>query len=125
MDLNKQILLIVEDNALLVGLYRTAFENAGYAVLCAHDGDTGIVLAREMRPSNIILDLLMPGMDGFGMIKALKGDAETSDINIIVLTSDTKEEDLKRARDLGAVGCLAKSELSLAEIVKRAIECFK
>lgn len=125
MDLNKQILLVVEDNPLLIGLYKSAFEGAGYAVLCAHNGDAGIALAKEMKPSNIILDLLMPGTNGFDVIKALKGDIETTGIGIIVLTSDTKQEDLDKAKKLGAEECLIKSELTLAEIVNRATACFK
>ena len=122
--MKRKILLLIEDNPLLIGMYEAAFEAAGYVVLLAHSGDEGIALAKKEMPSNIILDLLMPGTDGFGVIKALQEDPNTKGIGIVVLTSDTKVEDLERAKNLGARDCLIKSELTLVEIVQKAVALF-
>ena len=110
---------MVEDNALLLGLYQAAFEKAGFTVVCAHDGKTGLAIAKEKVPDGIILDLLMPGTDGFHFLEELKKDPKTSGIKTIVLTVVKKEEELERAKNLGAIECLVKSDLRLAEIIER------
>ena len=115
--MGKHLLLLIEDNALLTGLYKAAFEKKGYTIVFAHDGKTGLALAREKKPDGIVLDLLMPGMDGFQVLEELKRGGDTKDIKTVVLTSVEKKEDLERARAMGALDCLVKSELRLAEIV--------
>ena len=115
----KKILLLIEDNPLLTGMYKTAFEKAGFDVILAHDGEAGLALAKEKQPAGIILDLLMPGTDGFVVLIKLQSDPAMKNIKTIVLTSVTKQEDLEKAKSLGAVDCLIKSELTLADIVER------
>ncbi len=117
--MHKKSLLLIEDNALLSGLYQNAFEKAGFSVVFAHDGETGLSLAREKKPDGIILDLLMPGTDGYHVLSELKRDDATKGIKTIVLTTLIKKEDLARAKRLGAIDCLVKSELRLAEITER------
>lgn len=119
--MKKKLLLLVEDNPLLTSMYETAFENAGFEVIFAHDGETGLALAREKQPDGILLDLRMPGMSGFTVLEKLKEDKNTSGITVVVLTIVTKEDELEKAMKLGAVDCLVKPELTLAEIVKRVI----
>ena len=123
--MKRKILLLIEDNPLLSGMYETAFEAAGFSVLLAHNGDDGIAIAREKKPSNIILDLFMPGTDGFDVIRTLQADPTTKEIGIVVLTSDTKIEDLKKVKEMGAKEYLIKSELTLGEIVKKSIQSFR
>jgi DNA-binding response OmpR family regulator len=115
----KTLLLLIEDNPLLTGVYKAAFERAGFDVILAHDGKSGLELAKTKKPAGIVLDLLMPGIDGFGVLQELKTDASTKDVKTVVLTSDTKQEDVEKAKRLGAVDYLVKSELNLADIVAR------
>lgn len=122
--MEKHLLLLIDDNALLTGLYKAALEKEGYLVVFAHDGASGIALAREKKPDGIILDLLMPGMDGFEVLKELKKDDATKDIKTIVLTTLVKPEELERAKQLGAVECIVKSEARLADIVARVHALF-
>ena len=117
--MKKKLLLLIEDNPLLTGLYQTAFEEVGFEIIVAHNGETGLGLAKEKNPDGIVLDLLMPGMDGFKVLEGLKKDEITKDKKIVVLTSITRKEDLERARSLGAIDCIMKSELKLADIVNR------
>lgn len=117
--MKKKLLLLIEDNPLLTAMYETAFAKAGFEVIFAHDGETGLALAKDKKPDGIILDLLMPGMNGFSVLEKLKEDETTRDITVVVLTVVTKQEDLERAKQLGAADCLIKPELTLAEIVKR------
>lgn len=120
----KRLLLLIEDNPLLTGMYKAAFEKADCEVIFAHDGETGLSLAKEKKPDGIILDLLMPGMDGFAVLEKLKSDRATKHIKVIVLTVIAKEDAREKAKKLGAVDYLIKPELALAEIVKRILGHF-
>lgn len=122
--MKKRLLLLIEDNPLLTGMYKTAFENAGFEVIFAHDGETGLTMAKNERPEGILLDLLMPGMSGFEVLEKLKKSEDTKHIKVIILTSHGKKEDSEIVKKLGAIDCLIKPELTLAEIVARTTSSF-
>lgn len=122
--MKRSFLLLIEDNPLLVGMYRAAFEKAGFEVAFAHDGETGLTLAADKKPDVILLDLLMPGMNGFEVLKALKANPATKKIKVIILTVVTDEESKHKADELGADGYLIKSELTLAQIVEKILSFF-
>ncbi|MEK7560435.1 MAG: response regulator [Patescibacteria group bacterium] len=118
----KKLLLLIEDNPLLIGMYKAAFEKAGIDVLLAHDGEKGLTLAKEQTPDLIVLDLLMPGMDGLEILKRLRDDPTTKELKIVVLTIVARAEAEEHARRLGVLDYLVKSELKLHEIVERIIQ---
>lgn len=120
----RYVLLLIEDNPLLVGMYKTALEKKGLKVLFAHDGETGIRVAKKQKPEIVLLDLLMPGIDGFEVLKRLKKDKTTSNIKVIVLTVAKDKQSQEKAKKLGAFDYLIKSDLKLQEIVKRVIAHF-
>lgn len=120
-----KIILLIEDNPLLTGMYKTAFEKSGFEVEIAHDGASGLKLMKDTKPAGVVLDLLMPGMTGFDVLEKMKEDKEIADTKVVVLTSDTKPEDLERARSLGALECLIKSELTLSDITEKISSYFK
>ena len=113
----KKILLIIEDNPLLTGMYQVAFEKAGFEVLVAHEGDAGLKLAEEKKPDIVTLDLLMPGMSGFEVLEKLKAGDSTKNIKVAVLTALADKEHKEKATRLGADDYLIKSDLTLAQIV--------
>ena len=117
--MKKKLLLLIEDNPLLTGMYKTALEKADFEVILAHDGQTGLNLAKDKKPEILVLDLLMPGMDGFAVLEKIKLDDTMKAMKIIILTSVTKKEDLDRAKALGANDLLIKSELTIGSIIER------
>jgi DNA-binding response OmpR family regulator len=117
----KNVLLLIEDNPLLTGLYKEAFEREGLEVYFAHNGEDGLKLAQEKKPQLVVLDLLMPGIDGFEVLRCLKRDPATRRAAVVVLTVVTDEEKRKEAERLGAADYLVKEELELNEIVKRVL----
>jgi DNA-binding response OmpR family regulator len=121
MDKKPHILLLVDDNPLLVGMYKTLFEKKGFEVFFAHDGVSGLQLAKQKNPELIILDILMPGMDGFQILEELKASQDTKHIKVVVLTVVAGSEFEKKARDLGAADYLIKSELKLNEIAEKVL----
>ncbi len=89
--------LVVDDDPKMVSLLRTMLPAEGYTLLPAYDGEQGLRLAREEQPDVVLLDLLMPGMNGFEVLDALRADAETAHIPILVFTTkDITSEDRER-----------------------------
>jgi two-component system, cell cycle response regulator DivK len=113
------LVLIVDDNAESRRLYATYFSQAGFRVEEAGQGFQGIEKAFKAAPDVILMDLLMPALDGWETIRLLKGRARTRAIPIIALTGDTKENDLKLARNAGCDALLIKPclpEIVFAEV---------
>jgi CheY-like chemotaxis protein len=82
-------LLAIDDDPLAVDLVKAVLQPAGWAVLVATDGEAGVALARSHRPAAVLLDLLMPGLDGFAVVEALRTDPVTAAIPVVVLTAKT------------------------------------
>jgi CheY-like chemotaxis protein len=88
-------------------------------VLTAEDGVEAIRIARAETPDLILLDLIMPKMQGFEVLKILKGDPETSGIPVVILSNLGQEGDSKSAREMGALDYWIKANLDLEELVQR------
>ncbi len=110
-------LLVIDDDPLALELVTSVLEPRGWTVLSASDGETGTAMARSHRPSVVLLDLLMPGMDGFAVAEALRSDLATRAIPIVVFTAKTlTRADKDRLR--GRISYVAqKSEFDPAVLV--------
>ena len=100
--------LIADDKATGRELVRTVLENCGYAVFEASDGVEALRVAREACPDLIILDLHMPGLDGFGVIQELRRDARFAATPIMALTASAMQGDRERALSAGFTGYITK-----------------
>ncbi len=105
--MNKKVLLVEDEKNVILGV-RTCLDAVGYNVEIVEDGEEALNAVRREHPDLILLDLLMPKMDGFEVLKVLKRDEATSNIPIIVLTAKAEEEDRQRALDLGADNYMTK-----------------
>lgn len=95
-------ILIVDDEPDLLAMLRFGLELDGFEVLEASDGEQGLDLARTQSPSLIVLDLMLPRVDGYKVCRALKFDARYRDIPIFILSARTAAKDRQLALDLGA-----------------------
>jgi two-component system alkaline phosphatase synthesis response regulator PhoP len=95
-------ILVVDDEPGIVTLARDYLERAGFRVLSAGDGIAGLRLARTERPNLIVLDLMLPGMDGLDVIRALRSDPATRTLPVIMLTARVEEADMLIGLELGA-----------------------
>jgi two-component system, cell cycle response regulator DivK len=102
------VVLVVEDNRANMTLACFLLESAGHTVLTATDAEAGLVLARTGRPSLILMDIQLPGMDGLEAIALLKSDPATRSIPVIALTALAMKGDEERIRAAGADGYIAK-----------------
>jgi CheY-like chemotaxis protein len=95
-------ILVVDDDVIAQNMLKTALANAGYAVSIASNGEDGITKARERLPRVIILDIMMPGLDGGEVANILKAEQATKDIPIIFLSSlvSEKEEKIGTKKDM-------------------------
>lgn len=94
--------LVVDDERDLVELIGMNLQRNGYEVVSAHDGGTGLELARKQKPDIMILDVMMPGMSGRDVTMALKQDPDTASIPILMLTAKTEETDIIVGLSMGA-----------------------
>jgi two-component system cell cycle response regulator DivK len=102
------IILVVEDNAANMTLTTFLLQSAGHSVLTATDAETGLTLARDGRPSLVLMDIQLPGMDGLEATALLKRDAATRHIPVIALTALAMKGDEERIRAAGCDGYIAK-----------------
>jgi DNA-binding response OmpR family regulator len=114
--MKKMQILIVDDEPRIVSGVRKYFEQAGFNVLAAHDGPIGLSLARTEKPDLVVLDLMMPGMDGLDVCRELRRE---SDVPIIMLTARVEETDKLIGLELGADDYVTKP-FSPRELVARA-----
>ncbi len=115
MDTKHKILIIEDDPSILFGL-RDNFELAGYEVISAVEGTLGLQLARSERPDLILLDVMLPGLNGFEACRELRGDG--FDMPILMLTALGQEEDVIKGLNLGADDYLTKP-FSIGELMAR------
>lgn len=116
--------LIVDDEDDIRELARISLERVGgLKVLAAGSGEEGITVAREAQPDAILLDAMMPGLDGPQTLGRLKGDAATAAIPVVFLTGSVQEAERANFTALGAVGILAKpfEPMKLAEQLRTCL----
>lgn len=105
-------ILLVEDDPMLTELYQTKLEMEGYEVSIATDGEAGLAAAKEKKPDLILLDIMLPKLNGFEVLKALKADKKTAKVPVMVLTNlggEKADTDKKLALSLGAAEFLVKT----------------
>lgn len=95
-------ILIVDDEPDLLAVLKIGLESAGYDVLTASDGEQGLALARQCVPDLMLLDLMLPRMDGYKVCRALKFDDRYKQIPIFILSARSGETDRRLALELGA-----------------------
>lgn len=103
-------LVIIEDDALLSRMYQTIFTSNNYEVVVATDGEAGLVQVRKHKPNLILLDIMMPKLNGLDVLKKLKADPEVRGIPVVILTNLAGSRDVETALSLGAVRYIIKSE---------------
>ncbi len=118
-EAKKTHVLIVEDDEFLANIYKTKFEMEGFRVTHADNGEMGLDEAKKKRPQIILLDILMPKMDGFAVLEKLKADKNTKDIPVILLTNLGQKDDVERGLEMGAVDYLIKAHFKPSETVAK------
>lgn len=112
-------ILIVEDDPLIVKIYTTRLTADGYEVSSAENGEDGLKLAEQNPPDLVVLDIMMPRMDGFAVLGKLRANPQMKQIPIIVYSNLAQEEEIKRAKESGATEFVIKANVTPTEMVAK------
>jgi len=116
-------ILLVEDDPLMVRMYQRKLVNDGYDVAIAVNGEEGMVKIRTFHPDLVLLDIMMPKLNGLQVLERTKADPTIASIPIIILTNlGGSEEDIERGLELGAVAYLVKSAYRPDEVISKVKE---
>ena len=111
--------LVVDDDPVIVKLLQVNFEMEGYSVITAGDGEEGLAKAQAEHPDAVVLDVMMPKMDGLEVARRLKGDPDTQGIPIVLLSAKAQQADIQAGAATGAEAYLTKP-FDPPELLQRA-----
>lgn len=114
--------LVIEDDKFLQRLLVMKLAQDGFDVVGASDGEDGLRRIVTEPPDLVVLDLILPKMDGFEVLTQMRTNSQTRDIPVIVLSNLGQEEDVSRVKQLGAMEFLTKSDISIHEVVQKIKE---
>lgn len=104
---NKKV-LIVDDEIDIVEILKSKLQEQGYDVICAFDGEEALEKVRQEKPDLVILDVMLPKMDGYQVCSIMQSEAGMKDIPVVMLTACSRMENIKMGMELGAVSYVAK-----------------
>lgn len=116
---NKAKVAIIEDDMAIVQMYRTKFETEGYDVETAGDGTTGLELIESFTPDVVLLDLMMPGMNGLDMLQKLRNQPGGREAKVIVLTNMGDTETATKVYKMAADDYIVKAEMTPKQVTER------
>ena len=118
LGVKKYRILLVEDDTSLGSLFKIRIEADGFEVLLCDNGEAALQSALDFKPDLILLDIMLPKVDGFEVLNNLRSNPETKDITVIVLSALGQPSDVEKAKAAGASNYLIKSEITIEDIVK-------
>jgi DNA-binding response OmpR family regulator len=111
--------LLVEDDVFISRAYKDGLSRAGYDVETAFDGEEGLNKARAQHFDIILLDLIMPVLNGFETLEQLKSDPDLKRIPVVIMSNLGQESDIQKGREMGAADYMIKSNYSMKEVVAK------
>jgi len=117
-----QKILVIEDDKFLRQLVTKKISKRDYNIVEAVDGESGLEKAEEEDPDLILLDLILPGIDGFEVLSELKDDPELSTIPVVILSNLGQKDEIEKGLQMGAEDYLVKAHFTLSEIVEKIEE---
>ncbi|OIP24523.1 hypothetical protein AUK11_03155 [bacterium CG2_30_37_16] len=113
----KPYILIIEDDPYILKMYELKLGMEGYEVKTAVNGKIGVEKVGEKKPDLILLDILMPEMDGFEVLEHLKGDPDTKNLPVLVLSNLGQEDHINKVMSFGVQGFIVKSQYTPSQVV--------
>lgn len=116
---HKSLILLVEDDAFLRSIFSRKLQDSSFDLITVDNGEDALQTAREKKPDVILLDLNLPGMNGFEVLKAVRSNETLKDALILILTNSVLNEDVIKSNELKADDFLTKANFSMDEIIER------
>ncbi|MEF8847430.1 MAG: response regulator [Candidatus Paceibacterota bacterium] len=114
-----QKILIIEDDKFLRQLVSRKLSKQDFEIAEAVDGESGLEKVKEVNPDLVLLDLILPGMDGFEVLSEIKDDPETSSVPVVILSNLGQKDEIEKGLQMGAEDYLVKAHFTLGEIVEK------
>ncbi len=112
-------ILLIEDDPLLIDIYTTKLKEAGFEVEVATDGDTGLRFLKEKKPDLLLLDIVLPHIDGWEVLRTIKNKPSPfKDLKVVILSSLGQKSEVEKGLKLGAIKYLIKAHYTPSEVVK-------
>lgn len=115
--MKKEKVLIIEDDKFLTKIYKTKLTNEGFEIDIVMEGSKALEKALEFKPNLILLDIILPNMSGFEVLKKLKENKETKDIPVVILSNLGQDSDIEQGKELGAEDYWVKAKYTINEVV--------
>lgn len=112
-------ILIIEDDEYISDVYQKKLSLEGFETALARDGEEALRMIRERKPDLVLLDIVIPLKDGFQVLSEIRSDDRLKEIRVLVMSNLSQGKDVARAKELGAVDYMVKSNVSLPDMVKR------
>jgi DNA-binding response OmpR family regulator len=111
--------LLVEDDAMIIDMYLMRFQEEGYEVFHTDKGSEALEIAEHQKPDIALLDVMLPEIDGFTILRELKSNDKTKNIPVLMLTNLGQESDQDKGEELGAEGYFIKAQHTPTEIMEK------
>lgn len=122
---NMKKILLVEDDPFLLDIYKTKFQEEGFSVQVAEDGEKALKMVGEDMPDILLLDIVLPSMDGFEFLKEIKSNDKLKNIRIVLLSNLGQKNEVEKGVALGADKYLIKAHYTPSEVVKEIKKILK
>ena len=117
-------ILIIEDDQYLSEMYKMKFESEGYQIIITDSGIQGIELAKQEQPDLILLDLVLPKIDGYQILNRLRKDVKTKKLKVYILSNLGQDNEISRGLKCGADGYFVKSDLTPRQLINKVEQIF-
>ncbi|HEX9008548.1 MAG TPA: response regulator [Patescibacteria group bacterium] len=116
---NPKKILVAEDDELYGKVYLNKLTKEGYQVFLVLNGKEAIEVAKRERPDLILMDIIMPVMDGFTALKEIKSDPATQNLRVLIMSNLSQDADISKAKEMGAEDYFVKSNISISEFIEK------
>ena len=111
-------ILLIEDDPFLVDLYTTKFKEMGFSIEVAIDGQEGLKKMETKKPDLLLLDIVLPGINGWEILGEIKRKEQLKDLKVVILSNLTQKEEVEKGLELGAARYLIKAHYTPSEVVE-------
>jgi len=118
-------ILLVEDDPFVVDIYSTKLESAGFSVEVAEDGEEALRKLKEKKPNLMILDIVLPNIDGWELLKMIRTEMGMEDLKVVVLSNLTQKEEVQKGSALGVIRHFVKANFTPSEVVEEIKKIIK
>lgn len=114
--------LIIDDDEILRDLLEKKLTRNGYEVQTAEDGEKGLKEIRKNRPDLVLLDIIMPNMGGFDVLKEMNKDEDLEDISVVIVSNSGQPVEIDKAKEMGVKDWVVKTEFDPEEVLKKVVD---